>query len=193
VADRNGKVIEGLGPRDFAVTEDGKTQAVAILEFQDLGASPGLPNGVTSYYVLGYYTTNSRADGTYRNVTIALSTDATARLKYRAGYYAAPPDTPSVAVGAGVPDGVGTPRVIAKREPEYTEAARKAKYSGTVVLNVTVDTTGRISDIRVARPLGMGLDEKAVEAVQQWRFSPAIKDGKPVIAQAQVEVNFRIL
>jgi periplasmic protein TonB len=89
--------------------------------------------------------------------------------------------------------GVSSPLLISKREPEYSEEARKAKYQGTVLLYVEVDTNGRATNIKVQRSLGLGLDEKAIEAVRQWKFKPGYKDGKPVIVAATIEVNFRLL
>jgi TonB family protein len=89
--------------------------------------------------------------------------------------------------------GVSAPMVLSKTEPEYSEEARKAKYQGTVVLMIIVDEKGMPQNIRVVRPLGLGLDEKAIEAVQKWRFRPAMKDGHAVKVEATVEVNFRLL
>ena len=89
--------------------------------------------------------------------------------------------------------GVSPPTVIFKVEPEYSEEARKAKFQGTVVLFVVVDEKGNPRDLRVIRPLGLGLDQKAIEAVEKWKFSPGKKDGKPVPVQATIEVNFRLL
>jgi TonB family protein len=88
---------------------------------------------------------------------------------------------------------VSAPQLTMKVEPEYSEEARKAKYSGTVLLSIVVDEHGLPRDIHVIRPLGLGLDEKAIEAVQKWRFRPGMKGGRPVATQAQVEVNFRLL
>lgn len=88
--------------------------------------------------------------------------------------------------------GVSAPRALYTPDPEYSEEARKAKYQGTVVLWLIVDQTGRPHDIKVARTLGMGLDQKAVEAVRQWKFEPAKKDGRPVAVQINVEVNFHL-
>jgi len=89
--------------------------------------------------------------------------------------------------------GVSPPSILYKVEPEYSEEARKAKFQGTVLLFVVVDEHGNPRDIKVLRPLGLGLDQKAVEAVEKWKFSPGKKDGKPVPVQAQIEVNFRLL
>ncbi|MCC6861829.1 MAG: energy transducer TonB [Bryobacterales bacterium] len=89
--------------------------------------------------------------------------------------------------------GVTAPTLLYKVEPEYSEEARKAKYQGTVVLYVEVDTSGKAQNLKVVRSLGLGLDEKAIEAVQKWRFRPGQKNGKPVIVAATIEVNFRLL
>lgn len=89
--------------------------------------------------------------------------------------------------------GVSPPSILYKVEPEYSEEARKAKFQGTVLLYVVVDEKGNPRDIKILRPLGLGLDQKAVEAVEKWKFSPGKKDGKPVPVQAQIEVNFRLL
>jgi TonB family protein len=88
--------------------------------------------------------------------------------------------------------GVTAPRVTYKPEPEYSEEARKAKYQGTVVLGLIVDSSGRPRQLHVQRGLGMGLDEKALEAVRNWKFDPAEKDGKPVAVMISVEVEFRL-
>jgi TonB family protein len=98
-------------------------------------------------------------------------------------------------IGGGafrVGGGVSAPKAIFAPDPEYSEEARKAKYSGTCVLWLVVGPDGRARDIRVARTLGLGLDEKAIEAVKTWKFEPAMKDGKPVAVQINVEVTFRL-
>ena len=89
--------------------------------------------------------------------------------------------------------GVTAPQLVYKVEPEYTEEARKAKHQGTVTLYAVVDADGRVSKVQVARSLGLGLDEKAIEAVKQWKFIPGKKDGKPVPVAASIEVTFRLL
>ncbi len=88
--------------------------------------------------------------------------------------------------------GVRAPRAIYDPEPEYSDEARKMKHEGTVVLSIIVDAEGRARNIHVARSLGMGLDEKAIEAVKKWKFEPGKKDGQPVAVQVNVEVNFRL-
>jgi periplasmic protein TonB len=99
-------------------------------------------------------------------------------------------------IGGGVfrtGGGVSAPSLLSKVEPEYSEEARKAKHQGVVLLYVEVDPSGKAVNIRVLHSLGLGLDEKAMEAVKKWRFKPGLKDGRPVTVQAQIEVNFRLL
>jgi len=99
-------------------------------------------------------------------------------------------------IGGGVfriGGGVSSPALVYKVEPEYSEEARKAKFQGTVLLSVVVDDKGNPRDIKILRPLGLGLDEKAIEAVQKWRFRPGQLNGKAVAVAAQIEVNFRLL
>jgi periplasmic protein TonB len=87
---------------------------------------------------------------------------------------------------------VSAPIPIYKPEPPYSEEARKAKYQGTCVLLIVVDAQGRVTDERVIKPLGMGLDDKALETVKTWKFIPAKRNGAPVPVQVSVEVTFRL-
>src|SRR5258708_24557065 len=98
-------------------------------------------------------------------------------------------------IGGGVfrvGGGVTAPKQVYAPDPEYSEEARKAKYQGVCVLSLIVGPDGKPRDIKLARSLGLGLDEKAIEAVNQWKFEPATKDGKPVAVLINVEVQFRL-
>jgi TonB family protein len=98
-------------------------------------------------------------------------------------------------IGGGafrVGGGVSAPKPIYSPDPEYSEEARKAKYQGVCILWLVVGPDGRPREIKVLRSLGLGLDEKAIEAVKSWKFEPALKDGKPVAVQINVEVSFRL-
>lgn len=88
---------------------------------------------------------------------------------------------------------VSAPAVLQKMDPEYTGEARAAQLSGTVVLSVEVGPDGLAHNSRVIRGLGLGLEESAIDAISQWRFRPAVKDGQPVNVAATIEVNFRLL
>jgi TonB family protein len=86
------------------------------------------------------------------------------------------------------------PSLIHKLEPIYSKEGRKAKLQGTVLLHLEVDPTGNVVNPRVVRSLGLGLDEKAIEAVRQWRFRPgSSRDGKSVTCEDNIEVNCRLL
>jgi TonB family protein len=117
-----------------------------------------------------------------------------------------PPATPADGVASGegprvgpgrgggeafkVGGGVSAPKAIYAPDPKYSEEAVKAKFQGTCVLWLVVGPDGLVRDIRVAKKLGMGLDEKAMEAVKTWKFKPAMQDGEPVAVQINVEVTF---
>jgi len=87
--------------------------------------------------------------------------------------------------------GVTPPQLVKKKNPKYTRQAREADLQGLVMVEADIGTDGNVQAARVLRPLGMGLDERAVEAVKKWKFKPAMKDGKPVPVQIAVEVLFR--
>jgi TonB family protein len=84
-------------------------------------------------------------------------------------------------------------KLIAHVDPQYTEQARQAKLQGTVVLRVDIDETGVPRNIAVITPLGLGLDQSAIQAVEQWRFSPTLLNNVPVSVETTVEVNFKLL
>src|SRR5580704_14295914 len=84
--------------------------------------------------------------------------------------------TPGLSIQRG--RGVRPPQLLYKVEPEFSEEARKAKYQGVVLLSIIVDSSGGVRSVRVLQSLGLGLDEKAIEAVTRWRFRPGLFDGK---------------
>ena len=88
---------------------------------------------------------------------------------------------------------VTRPVLLWKVDPDYSEEARKAKFQGAVMLRVEIGTDGLPRNIQVSQPLGLGLDEKAIDAVRRWRFRPGMRDGRPVVVSALVEVHFRLL
>jgi protein TonB len=88
--------------------------------------------------------------------------------------------------------GVSKPEVIYEVEPEFSEEARKAKFMGVVTVNLIVDQKGLPENVHILRGVGMGLDQKAVDAVKQYRFKPAMLGGKPVAVEVNVEVDFKI-
>jgi TonB family protein len=88
--------------------------------------------------------------------------------------------------------GIKPPRVTYAPDPEFSEQARQAGYEGTCVLELVVDAEGMPQNIRVTHPVGMGLDDKAIEAVQKWRFTPGMKGDTPVAVRIDVETSFHL-
>lgn len=84
------------------------------------------------------------------------------------------------------------PRLLPTPEPEFSTAARMARYQGTVVVHLTVEQTGESRGLFLVRPLGMGLDEQAIAAVRRYQFNPATLDGTPVACEMNVVVSFRL-
>jgi TonB family protein len=82
--------------------------------------------------------------------------------------------------------------VYKKSEPSYTEAARSARLEGTVGIGLVVAEDGTPRDLHVIKSLGLGLDEKALEAVSTWLFRPSLLNGQPVPLPVVIEVNFRL-
>jgi protein TonB len=108
---------------------------------------------------------------------------------------------PSTGPGAGVGpsgifpagrQGVTVPQVIFNPEPSFSEEARKTKAQGIVLLLLVVGKDGHPYDIHVGQSLGMGLDEKAIEAVNRWRFRPGTLNGQPVATRIAVQVDFHL-
>jgi len=94
---------------------------------------------------------------------------------------------------AGFQGGVTEPVLLWKSEPEYSEEARKAKIQGTVIVRAEIDARGQVQNISIAQGLGLGLDEKAISAVQKWKFRPGTRNGKPVTTPAIIQLSFRLL
>ena len=111
---------------------------------------------------------------------------------FLAGFVAAAQEAPAPAPTVlRLGPGIAAPFVLAKAKPEYSAEALLAKLEGGVLLAVVVDAAGQTRDIHVDRPLGLGLDESAIENVRHWQFKPGTKDGAPVAVEVHVEVFFR--
>jgi TonB family protein len=89
-------------------------------------------------------------------------------------------------------EGVKNPQSVYTPDPAFSEEARRAKYQGTVILSVVVDKEGNVSRIRLERPLGMGLDENAMEKLKTWRFKPGTYNGQPAAVAMNIEVSFNL-
>ncbi len=89
--------------------------------------------------------------------------------------------------------GVAPPRLRSRTEPNYTDEALQAGLEGTVVIAGVISREGKLANPRIVEPIGMGLDDSAVQTVLKWRFDPALRDGQPVAACARFEVAFRLM
>jgi TonB family protein len=88
--------------------------------------------------------------------------------------------------------GITAPSIVHEVKPDYTDEARRRSLSGDVVLEIVVRSDGRVGAVRVLQGLGAGLDQRAVDAVRQWRFAPARRFGTPVDVLVEVAVEFRL-
>lgn len=107
------------------------------------------------------------------------------------------PDSPNMPNFSGgvyqIGGDISKPQVISSVDPEFTDDARRAKFQGVVLVGLIVDALGNPQNVHVVRGIGYGLNEKAIEAVKQYKFRPAIKQGNgPVAVQLSIYVNFRI-
>ncbi len=98
----------------------------------------------------------------------------------------------SSAAGQTPPPQVTDAQVVQRVEPEYTDEARAAKLEGIVTVYLEIDEAGKPDNVGVIQGLGLGLDEKSVEAVRQWRFTPAMKNGNPLRTAQGVDLGFRL-
>ncbi len=120
------------------------------------------------------------------------------RAEPDAALFLVPPDFKVTDMGSSInparklPNGVTGPRRISGSEPQYTDSARHDRVQGTVLLSLVVGEDGAPRDLNVERSLRPDLDQSAVSEVSNWRFQPAMKDGKPVAMQIHIEVNFRL-
>jgi TonB family protein len=127
-------------------------------------------------------------------LTIGVTERRAAILKQLGRPAPTPAPKPNVyTVGAAGQNQVTMPQILSKAEPQYSEDARKLKLQGTISLSLVVDVTGTPTQIAILRPLGLGLDEEAIKAVSQWKFSPGTKNGAPVAVFTHIEMTFHLL
>ena len=90
------------------------------------------------------------------------------------------------------PQDVKPPVAISRIDPQYTEVARKARVEGIVIIEAIIDRNGNVTDARVLKPLALGLDTAALDAVRRWKFTPGTLNGQPVPVIYNLTVNFRL-
>jgi TonB family protein len=124
---------------------------------------------------------------TAQSIDVRMQFEYSPDCNANAGPFPITPSCQSSTTGCIVP-----PRIASSPNPENVQQTGGLKYSGTVSLQMTINTEGRPENITVLKSLGPGLDQKAIDAVRNWKFEPATKDGKPVAAQIVVEVDFHL-
>jgi TonB family protein len=115
-----------------------------------------------------------------------------AKPEYRRSDYRLEGAAAPVEFSSAKKDGVKPPKPVYSPEPDFSEEARHARYQGIVMMHIVIDTSGNVTDIRIDRVLGKGLDENAVNAVKKWKFSPATRDGQPVSVSMMTEISFNL-
>jgi TonB family protein len=155
---------------------------------QALGA--GKPGSTDSAFVMETYAQLMRKQSRLGEADAMADSAATIRKNHIAELA---PHRTAATTSFRVGNGVAAPILLYKKEPEYSEEARVAKISGTVVLSVVIGIDGHADNATLARSIGFGLDEQALDAVMQWQFQPGTQNGLPVAVQAMIEVNFRLL
>ncbi|HKT49570.1 MAG TPA: energy transducer TonB [Candidatus Angelobacter sp.] len=115
-----------------------------------------------------------------------------AKPEYRRSDYSLEGAAAPVEFSSTRKDGVTPPKPVYSPEPDFSEEARHARYQGIVMMHIVIDTSGNVTDIRIDRALGKGLDENAVDAVKKWKFSPATRDGQPVSVSMMTEISFNL-
>lgn len=185
--------IEGSVSLKLLVSEKGNVEDVSLINGNPQLADAAMD--AVRKWKYAPYLVDGKPWAAAARLTIKFRIDASGKPDISAVYV-----SPTPLVGEGltagkvftVRDGISPPRLIYSPNPNYTEEARRAKYEGVCVLSVIVGADGKIYNLHVARSLSYGLDDKAIEAVRQWRFEPSIKDGKPVAVAINVEVTFRL-
>jgi protein TonB len=103
-----------------------------------------------------------------------------------------PPPSPEPEGPIQVGGDVEAPVKIYYPQPQYTEIARKARLQGVVIVQAIIDKGGNVTNVKLLKGLGMGLDQAAIDAIKKWQFEPATLHGKPVSVYYNLTVNFRL-
>jgi len=184
VSGADGNAVDDLKANDFQILEDGVPQRITLFEVH--------PQSDPSAYLLAYYPSKTENDGKFRDIVVRIALPSVT-VRARRGYFMQSNATAfDPAPGVVNNPNETPPVVIFKVEPAYPEAAIPAKWQGSVTLDVTIDKSGHPQNIRVARTLGFGFDESAIEAVERWRFKPAMSGGSPVESRTQVVMSFQL-
>ncbi len=202
VLDRN--ALKDYLTKEWTTLEDLKSNDVCLRIGRQLGATGVIlgtlyeENGQVSLTIhlegLGPVTKTDVFEPTDQRVRFPTSEEMHAMLLQPGPNYARKPDDipaePGI-VRAGL-EGVTSPVCIYCPQPDYSDAARVAKFQGSVRLSIVVTAEGQATSIFVTKGAPFGLTEQAIKATQGWRFRPAEKDGNPVSARVEVETTWHL-
>ena len=127
------------------------------------------------------------------NATFVIRNGTDTTLHIAPGWPAGPSVRADMPAAYSLGAGIMSPIPTYLPDPQYpSEETRKAHWQGIVLVSAVIDETGTPTNMQVERPVGLGLDEKAIEAASQWKFKPGTKDGVPVPVPAQLKIFFRL-
>ncbi|HLI77498.1 MAG TPA: energy transducer TonB [Acidobacteriaceae bacterium] len=201
IAPKDTKIGGGGGQHDLAPVSKGRLPKLAPTQIVPPKAPPTIPPKLSVEPTVVVQPNLKLADNTMPNFGMPTSSLSGNSLGNGNGTGIGSGNGAGIGPGSGGNTGGGVyqvggsvrpPVVVYQVDPEFSEEARKAKFSGNVVVSLIVGADGKPRNVHVLRGVGMGLDEKAVEAVQQYKFKPATQNGKAVAVYLNVEVNFQI-
>jgi TonB family protein len=176
--------VQGAVVLDVIISKDGTVQALRVIRGPDELRTSAL-NAVRQW-IFEPYLLNGEPTEVETTITINYQLDDPADSQLQSD------ESATGVVPKKIGGGVSTPVLIYSVPPEFSEQAKKDQVGGTVLIHLWVDEQGRPEHVRVLRGVGKGLDEKAVEAVRQYKFNPAMEGGRPVLVELNTEVNFKI-
>jgi TonB family protein len=103
-----------------------------------------------------------------------------------------PDEQSSTPKPARIGGAVKPPKLLRSKDPEFNEVARRLLYGGQALVHLQLEPDGTVTKMSIVRPLGLGLDERAIAAIQQYKLSPATENGNPILVELNIEVNFQI-
>ena len=201
IAPRLDRIGGGGGQHDLAPVTQGHLPRLSLQQIVPPMAPPTIPPKLAVEPTVVAQPDLKMADNTMPNIGNPTSSLKGFSLGVGSGTGIGSGDGGGIGPGLGGSTGGGVmhvggsvsmPKVLYYVDPEFSEEARKAKFSGNVEVYLWIDEQGNPSHIRIARGVGMGLDEKAIEAVRQYKFKPAMQNGKPVKVDMYMDVDFHI-
>jgi TonB family protein len=171
--------VEGTVTLEASVKVEGEVQVLRVVKGLGYGLDEKAIEAVKGWKF---------APATRNGAPVDAVTQVDVDFTFPAWYSQINDDEPPVRVGPGITP----PKVIVRVQPQYSDEARAAKYRGKVVLQATVHQNGTVTVDKVVQELEYGLTPNAIEAIEQWKFQPGMRDGKAVSVTLNIEINFNL-